>query len=485
MARGRFRKPRKRIILGTVVLGVIVAAGIFLSENVLRSNAERPAPRVSALEPLPRQISRVTVPVSVPIEAVEKILERRTPKQERGSMENSLGRPFIQSKISWDISRSALRVSGQNGAITVATRLSGETRASGTLRHIRKADFSSEGEIIADTSITTHPALKENWRVSPDFSEMEIDIKRAEIPVDPIGKLDVRDQILPGIEIALRGLRAQLDRSVARNDFFQRAAKKGWTRLCGSTELGKDSGLWLETKPLAARAAQVRVNSEEIRFVFGVDLETRILPEPTSPRCPFPEMLLIEEAGPGGFEVLIPAEISYETLERRLAEQIAGKSLGKNVSIVIKEVEIHPYGEMLLLETTVAVETNSLSGMGTRGTLYLLAEPRLNAAAQTVALENVEIETDSQNLLFSIAGKAAEPLLAEAISRRLPLDLGPKLKELQGEAETALSALSSDEVSVSGKVNRVRLTRLDVGPQHLRLVLSAKGRMSAVVRAAP
>ena len=84
-----------------------------------------------------------------------------------------------------------------------------------------------------------------------------------------------------------------------------------------------------------------------------------------------------------------------------------------------------------------------------------------------------------------MAGKAAEPLLLEAVSRQIPFDLGPKLKELRDGAENTFSALSSENVSVTGKVRRVRITRLDVGPEHLRLVLTAEGRVRATVRAIP
>ena len=49
----------------------------------------------------------------------------------------------------------------------------------------------------------------------------------------------------------------------------------------------------------------------------------------------------------------MPAIIDYETLERTLAEEVVGKFLGKNVSVLIKAIRVRPYGERLLLETTV------------------------------------------------------------------------------------------------------------------------------------
>ncbi len=472
-------------ILAILAFGVILAAGVFLSENVSRFDAERPIPNTPALEPLAEQLSRATIPVSIPIDAVEEVLERKTPKRESGLKKNALAGRFAENELIWDLARSDLRVSGRNGALNVATKLSGEARATGAIRLLRKIDFSARGDVVGSISLTASPTLKPNWRVSPNLSETKIDIQRVDIPIKRIGNLDVREHILPGVGITADKLRTQLNRSVARSDFFRQAAKKGWGRLCGSTPLGEDSGLWLETKPVVARAAQIRIDRKDIRSTIGVEVKTRILTEQTQPRCPFPKTLLIEKPKPGGFEIVMPTIIDYETLERTLAEETVGKSLGKNISVVIKAIRVRPYGEGLLLETTVAVETNYLSGTAAKGTLYVLAEPKLNAKAQTITLENVELEADSQNVLFSMAGKAAEPLLLEVVSRHIPLDLGPKFKELKEEAENTLSALSSENVSVTGKVGRVRLTRLDVGPAHLRLVLTAEGRVRARVQAIP
>lgn len=475
----------RRVILVIIILGAILAAGVYLSENVLRNDAERPTHGTPALEPLAEHVSIATIPVSVPIAAVGEAFERKTPKHESGSRKNSLGGAFARSELSWDLSRSPLRVSGRGGALDVAAELSGEARAAGSIELLRKADFAASGSVLASVSLTATPTLEADWRVSPNLSEVKIDIQRAEIPVKRIGNLDARGHILPAVRITADRLRAQLNRSVAQSDLFERAARKGWRRLCGSTPIGEDSGLWLETRPSVARAAQVRIGREDIRTTVEVEVKTRILTERTRPQCPFPETLLLEGIKPGGFEIVMPAIIDYETLEQTLTEEVVGKSLGKNISIVIKRISISPYGERLLLGTTVTVESDHLSGEAAKGTLYVIAEPKLNSGAQTITLENVALDVDSQNVLFSMAGVAAEPLLLKAVSKRLPIDLGPKLEELRGGAEDAISALSSDNVSVTGKVNRVRLSRLDVGPEHLRLVLTAKGEVSAEVKAIP
>lgn len=475
----------RRMVLAIIVLGAILGAGVFLSENVSRFDAERPAPKTPALEPLAERLSRATISVSVPIAAVREALERRTPRGESGLKKNALRGRLAQTELSWNLARSDLRVSGRNGALSIATDLSGEARARGAVRLTRKIDVNAHGDVLASVSLVASPTLETNWGVSPNLSKVEIDIQRADIPIKRIGNLNVRKHILPGVRITADKLRAQLNRSVARSDFFRQAAAKGWKRLCGSTPLGGNSGLWLETKPVVARATQVRISREDISTTIGVEVKTRILTEKTQPKCPFPKTLLIEKPKPGDFEIVMPTIIDYETLERTLADEVVGRSLGKSLSIAIKEIGVRPYGKKLLLETKVAVEADYLSGTAAKGTLYVLAEPKLDAKAQTITLENVALETDSKNALFSMAGKATEPLLLEAVSKRIPFDLGPKLEELRDGAENALSALSSENVSVTGRVRRIRLTRLDVGPEHLRLILTAEGRVRARVQAIP
>ena len=134
----------RKIILGIAALGVILAAGIFLSENVSRFDAERPTPKTPALEPLAERLSRATIPVSVPIATVGEALERRTPKRESGLKKNALGERFTQSELSWNLVRSDLQVSGRSGALSVATELSGEARAEGTFQLVRKTVFSAQ-----------------------------------------------------------------------------------------------------------------------------------------------------------------------------------------------------------------------------------------------------------------------------------------------------------------------------------------------------
>ena len=231
--------------------------------------------------------------------------------------------------MSWRLARSDLRVSGRNGALSVAANLSGEADATGVIRLLRKVDFSSRGEVLANVSLTASPTLETDWRISPNLSEVKIDVQKTSIPIRRIVDIDAREHILPGVKATAEGLRAQLNRSVARSGLFRQAAKEGWERLCASTPLGENSGLWLETKPVVARAAQIRIDREEIRSTIGIEVKTRVLSERTRPRCPFPETLLIEKPKPGGFEIVMPALIDYETLGRTLAGEVVGKSFGK------------------------------------------------------------------------------------------------------------------------------------------------------------
>ena len=266
---------------------------------------------------------------------------------------------------------------------------------------------------------------------------------------------------------------------------MERAAKREWDKLCRSVPFGSDSQLWLEIKPVTARAAQLQIDSDNIRFQLGLDAQTRVITEETQPDCPFPETLILEAPHPGHIEIMLLAEIDYATLEAILAKEVVGKTFGEDISVTVEAVKLRPHGDSLLLETMVAAKAAGWLGTRAEGTLYLLAKPQLDAEAQTITLSGAALDTASRNALVDAMGEAFEPLLLRSLGNRMTLDLGPKHKELRARADAALDALSSGDVAVDGRVEDVRLSRLDIEREHLRLVAAARGSVTASVQTIP
>ena len=131
----------------------------------------------------------------------------------------------------------------QRKRVSVTADISGDARAEGALRIIKKLGFSAHSDILASASLTARPKINTNWRLDPNLSETDIDIHKAHMPIKHIGSIGLGNHIRPALKITLDKLRAKLDKNIANNNFLERAAKESWNRLCRSTPLGSDSGL--------------------------------------------------------------------------------------------------------------------------------------------------------------------------------------------------------------------------------------------------
>ena len=164
---------------------------------------------------------------------------------------------------------------------------------------------------------------------------------------------------------------------------------------------------------------------------------------------------------------------------------MGGEIRGEGFSVRIQKVGLRPHGRSLLLELGVSAKTTGWFEKRIDGTVYLLAEPRLNSDEQTITLSGVELDTHSRSALVAVLGEAAEPRLLEAINERRILELDTVLKQLLNRANSAVGGLSSDDLDVDARIRKISLTRLEVGPEYLRGVAVARGSVRVSVREIP
>ena len=85
--------------------------------------------------------------------------------------------------------------------------------------------------------------------------------------------------------------------------------------------------LWLELRPTRAFAAQPRTTASALVLTFGVQAETRIVPNQTKPECPFPAQVeLVPQAEQGRVNIAVPIDVPFTEVDRLLAAQLTGKT---------------------------------------------------------------------------------------------------------------------------------------------------------------
>ena len=337
-------------------------------------------------------------------------------------------------------------------------------------------------ELKGPLSIVAQPKINPNWRFAVPNLSITAKLEKARVRILRWW-VSVHKIIQPRFDKMIKKETQKLKKLIAGNDFLEVAARKHWKELCRSLPLGSDTGLWLEVKPVAARAAQPIIDQDNIRLQLGLDAHTRVVTEQTKPDCPFPRSLIIESPKDGRIETTLPAQIDYLTLKKTFTKQVVGKTIGEDIVLIIEDINIRSHGSSLLLETEIIVLTKGWVDTRVKGTLYLLVQPHLNADEKTITFSNVKLDTSSKNKLVAIVGEAIEPILLNYIKSRATFDLKPVLDgQLRNLANAALTGLSSESLSIDGHVEDIRLARLDVGPSYLQLVATARAKAQATIR---
>jgi hypothetical protein len=265
--------------------------------------------------------------------------------------------------------------------------------------------------------------------------------------------------------------------------------------MCRSIPLGgATSGmpnLWLELRPTKAFAAQPRINESALLLTFGVQAQTRIVPNETKPDCPFPAQLeLVPQIEQGRVNIAVPIDIPFTEVNRLLAAQLTGKTFPDDkdsvFTVTVRNVTLAASGDRLLVTLRVkANENKSWFGLGAEATIHVWGKPVLDRARQVLRLDNVALDVESEAAfgLLGAAARAAVPYLEKSLAESAAVDLVPLAANARKSMETAIADFrkSVDGVQVDAAVTDLRLVAIEFDAKTLRVVTEADGTVKVAV----
>ena len=445
-------KTLSAILTAAVIL--LVAGLLLLPSPSLHPTAPHLA--TQALPPLEAQASTVTLPITIPHASIAQALEAATP----ASIADE-SRVFGKT-VRWSVARGPFRAAGRSGRLGIGSKLHGKVkRKSRTL-----------ATLSGRMHLGMQPRLTPHWRLIPNLSP-HVKLDHATV----FFLFNIAGLVEPLLNAELAEVQARAAQEIEEDDFLEREARKQFDQLCRSFQLRESPPLWLEAKPTGVHAAQPHIGPDNIRLQFGFDVETRILAHATQPQCPFPAQLELVDPEPGRFDFALPAEFSYDAIAEAVQHELIGNTYGD--ALRIDAIRIRPHGQALLIAADISMAAGGWLKMDTEGTLYLLAKPQLDIKRQAIAFTNVEMDLASRDALAEIAAAAAEPVLVRLLSDRMLLHLEPVLQKIGAQAQKALADLSSEKFQIKGQIQKTQLSRMDVGPQTLRLAFRIQGDVQA------
>ena len=467
----------------------VSSATIPISFPVAKFDAAVPSSFTRSLEQLETRQSTAYIPLAIELRAMERAIEQIVPR----TRSTSGGDRWMRFDASYSLSgeRSAISVTGRDNALTASTNIA--VRGHGDISFDywigSISVFSGDFRGAASIAVESLPTFGTDWRIIPRV-RLGAAISSAKLGIELLGipfpEASVRSWARDVVDPLFDELGAALESDLSTNDIVERLARDGWSGLCRSFQVSTNPDLWLEVKPKAIGATNPRMDDEHMTTELILRFEVRVVDRQTLPECEFPAMSQ-EESQDTGIEIFLPVQITYETLSEYISQVVMGKTYTREgYSVSFESVMVGPYGKSVLLHADIVARAPGWFGAPAKGVLYIVAEPRLDVARQKLAFVDLELDTSSRNALVALGFEISELIVARSIEN-IEIDLGPYLATLQEMAQSAFNEFASSirGVSIESLEPDIRLTRIDVGRDYLRLVAEARGGLSIAVQSVP
>jgi hypothetical protein len=524
-----------KIAIGALIV-VIVALGAVWAIKWFWPTGTDARPKLVEVPPLApiSRSSRIVIPATITLTALRDAMEQ-APRDLSGKSEVPLGPS--SAEIAWSAARGGFGVEGGPNGLKLWTQLRGSLRANAQMSGLRPPEgFGPPGglfnpprdipglppgflrppggqsqpqtqsqnertteqsaEISGNVVLTARPTLLPEWRVQPNIvSQVTI----SEATANFFGmRFSLSDQVRPLLERTINEQVASLQQRLGNDPFIEQAARQEWAKMCRAIPLGAAPGapnLWLEVRPTRAIAAQPRIDQSALTLTFGVEAETRIVPNETKPTCAFPaQVQLVAQMDRGQVNLALPVDVPFTEITRLLNAQLKGKSFPEDRSggfaATIQSIEVAASGSRLLMSLRVkANETRSWFGFGGEAMIHVWGRPALDRTRQVLRMDDISVDIQSQAAfgLLGLAARTAVPYLEKTLAENAVIDLVPLAANARKNIEAAIADFqrSADGVRVDAAVEDLRLVGIEFDAKTLRVIAEADGSVRVEVTRFP
>jgi hypothetical protein len=496
-------------IATAIVVAIVFFVGTLWAHNILTPTVEPQRPVLPETRPLPpaTRSTVIVAPVAIAIPAIRQAIEDAAPRTLSGKPDNPIAKVLSKAEVAYTIERSPLTFTGRADGLIIAADLNGTLRVAGQipaqLNSLIGAVIGEKGQqgrtgndgrpidLRADlkgrVTVTSRPKITTGWRLEANLTG-KTDLAEANLQIAGVkfnGAREVRSLVDRAMSDQMLALAARV-----RDDLFiENAARREWTKICRSIPLESTATgvppLWLETRPTRAFASQPRVDANNLTITLGVQAETRIVPQQTTPDCQFPAKLeLVPPIDQGKIAIGMPIDVPFAELHRPIETQLTDKTFPEDGSgaaqITVLRAVAAAAGDRVIVSMLVkAQERKSWFGFGSEATIHISGKPALDQTRQTLRLDDMAltIESDAALGLLGAAARAAVPSLQNALTRHAVIDLRPALANARKSIDKALVDFrqQGDGIKTDAQLTGLRLVGVEFDSQIVRVTAEIDG----------
>ena len=399
---------------------------IFFGLNACKSLDPTLSP---ALPPLPEAYSRVNVPLLVPTQTLENLVNQRVPHVLFSDESMDLGNGVIGDlNFSRNGMAEVLAVDEQRVEVKLPITVQGEVGLKpGGLRNL------FQNKIPVDQTfapvIRFNPEVNPNWSLG--ISEFEVMELGGKISLNVLGmELDLSQMIRNEIQrFAAKNLTSKPDLVRLRP-----VAEQAWTQVGRPIFVdfhGKRMAFSIQ--PDSVKLSERFIPGEGYNLNLGLTGKVNSHPIEASPSRAFPLPKLSENTSiDNGLEILIPLRLSYTEIDQLLKENLKNQAIRLNKTTLFrpKNFKSQAYGKKLGIWMDFHAEQTN--GQAIDGRLFLVGLPAFDPEAQVLIVDEVSFYLESDSNKAKLAASLKRGKITRQLNQKLRFQMADVMEESLG-----------------------------------------------------
>ncbi len=487
---------------------------LLIALTVYGCKAVKIIPDIPVIGNLPTKPERLTSEISIPFEVdINSINEYINQKLPSGQIESGSGNSGNTTRFNYQIYRNKPVVfSAQGDELIFKVPIDIQARGSYTacLGFWRNGDCCSTPNPFGSGCATPGVRQTEHGDASPTV-DIELRVKlsiredytinattylkgnisgNTHLHIDLIGNLiriniDIKDKLEKPLQKFINDYQKEIDKKVeeiVKKYDIKKELTKYWTQVGEPIKLGD---FWLKSEPKKIIFENLNAQNNKLRLAVGLVSKLEIVSEkPSVINNPLPNLTLNQNTE-GQFNINIPINISFNSLEILANREIAGKLYEKN-GIKVKFNSVELKGVRLSNTSLLLIKVNVKGKAKSKrfnGDLYFTALPAIDTINKLVFIEDFRIEPNTNSFLINKGlPYLIDNFYYEELKNKLKYSYQSDYKKYFDLINEQLKNIEIDNLIINGNLEQMNMPGFYIDQESLDLLLIAKGKLKTTIK---
>ena len=384
--------------------------------------------------------------------------------------------PQISCNISGYVDRTGpITLGGKGGQIDMSVPIYAQVTAS-------KSGAQQTARASANIFATITPNISPDWKVTAVVSPNFTWTQRPVLKLFGIIKITIGSKVEPKLRQKMNEFVAEIPSILNKINIRSKVAK-AWDRFQDPILISDNPKTYLTFRPTAVGYSGISIVNNILNAQISLSGLTKITAG-GMPAARKVALLPLKKIAPsaGVFKINLPLSISLKELQKTINSKFPnghvinipdGNFKGtlklKNISVAEKDEG----------KIRVTVDADYFGGLDASGTISFEGTPKIDPKQNIVFLENLQIESNSNNVIFDMLVSSSQlPLVHTFISDAVKYDYSADLTKGIAAVNRAMNLELSNGVKLSGTLSAAGASDLVVKNGGISLLAKANGKIS-------